>query len=157
MSKKQGIILSVVFLLASILVASAIILFDAIPDNVLNVEEPDTKYIILFFMSFISAVGCICCLVYFMCMLFEILGKKVRTKYSVGDTIIYESGNGLKLARVCEIRIYTNMRSADAICIEYEYTLEGYKENNFVQFKLSEENIICEASKRLIKKYMCND
>ena len=73
---------------------------------------------------------------------------RIKTKYNIGDVIIYDDG-GLKIATIISFEIkYRN----GSIFIDYE--LQGKKDHYLTKFKLSECAIISKATKKLVKKQL---
>lgn len=73
---------------------------------------------------------------------------KVKTKYNVGDTVIYDD-DGLKIATIISFKIRYSLGD-----IYIDYGLQGFKNNYLTKFELNEVAIISKATKRLIKKQL---
>ena len=71
---------------------------------------------------------------------------RIKTKYNIGDTIIYY-GDGLKIATITSFKIRYSLGD---IYIDYE--LQGFKNNYKTKFELNECRIISKATKKLVKK-----
>lgn len=74
---------------------------------------------------------------------------KIKTKYNIGDTVIYETDNGLRLAKVDYFEISISKYNEPSI----NYELTAKKENHFITLNLSEKEILAKATKKLIRKY----
>ena len=73
---------------------------------------------------------------------------KIKTKYNIGDTIIYDD-DCLKIATITSFKISYSLGD---IYIDYE--LQGVKNNYRIKFELNESSIISKATKKLIKKQL---
>ena len=75
---------------------------------------------------------------------------KIKTKYNIGDTVIIDSNYGLTLAKVESM--YITIGAYDKIP-NIRYNLCMVKEGVFRDFDFSEDNILCKATKRNIRKW----
>ena len=81
---------------------------------------------------------------------------KIRTKYDLGDTIIYKKSDGeLKVAKIVSIEI--NHEICFKILTRIEYEIEVVENHKLVKYSLLENAILCKASKRLINKHLCKE
>ena len=73
---------------------------------------------------------------------------RIKTKYNIGDTIIYDD-DGLKIATITSFKIRYSLGD-----IYIDYDLQGFKNNYRTKFELNECAIISKATKKLIKKQL---
>lgn len=82
---------------------------------------------------------------------------KIRTKYDLGDTIIYKESDGeLKVAKIVSIEINHEI-CFNKILTRIEYEIEVVENHKIEKYSLLENRILCKASKRLINKHLCKE
>ena len=73
---------------------------------------------------------------------------RIKTKYNIGDVIIYND-DGLKIATIISFKIIYSLGD-----IYIDYGLQRCKNNYLTRFELNESSIISKATKKLIKKQL---